>query len=205
MKHRSAVAEERAERRKKKILAFIIIGLMVFSSVAFAINYITGSGSTTVRYNGYKLKGVVNEQGFVQGYTTEVNDKELFFYSAPTDSLVIPLPADMISTLKEADALIFLFDPQDNYTQLYDQLRFDFKETIPQEQYPAVTQSSTTYPFVVASCANSSAQAPFIYFKQGPRAITADNNSCYVVSGEQYDFALLRDRIVYAYYGITQE
>jgi hypothetical protein len=203
MRHRSQAAEDRAELRKKRVLALVIVGLLLVSSIAFVINFFTNS-STTVRHNGYKLKGVVNDQGFVQGYSTEVDDKELFFYSAPTDSLSIPLPPNMIPTLKNSQALVFLFDPQDNYTGLYDQLRFDLRETLPKEQYAAVTEPSETYPFAVASCANSSAEAPFIYFKQGPRAITFENN-CYVLSGEQYDFALLRDRIVYAYYGITEE
>jgi hypothetical protein len=202
MKTRSQQNEERRERRNRIIMSLTLIFLMVFSTVAYAFYYFTGD-TGVIRYNGHKIAPIVTN-GYVQGYTTEVDDRDMIFYTAPEDTLGIALPPGMVQTLRDAEVIVMLFDAQDNQTQYYDALRFDFSETIPNPQASGVTRPSDVYALPVLSCANATAEYPFILFERGNTSVSY-RGGCYVLAAEEQGFALLRDRIVYAYHGITEE
>lgn len=202
MKTRSQREEERREKRNKIVISLILVFLMVFSTIGF---FFSGSDGTTIRYNGHKIRAVLSEQGFIQGYVTEVDDRQIYFLTTPEDTLSVPLPTGFADSLRNAEAIVFLFDPAGNNTEFYDQLRFDFSTAIPKPQAAALTQPSANYPFQVASCADTQPAYPLVLLRSGQRNITYEGG-CYVLQGEEpYDFALLRDRIVYAYHGITEE
>lgn len=175
---------------------------MVFSTVGF---FFSGGSGTSIRYNGQKISAVVSEQGLIQGYVTEIDDEQVYFLSTPEDTLSIPLPTGFIETLQNAEAIVFLFDPHDNSSGFYDQLRYDFSTTIPKQQVALLTEAHASYPMLsVGDCSAAAPVYPVIELRQGPRAVEYEDGCFVMQASEPYDFALLRDRIVYAYYGITE-
>jgi hypothetical protein len=201
MKPRTDRQEERRQRRNRIIISLFIIALMLFSSIAGAIIYF-GGDSQSIRYNGHKIRIVADQNGYAQ-YTTKVDGQTITFYTAPQDSESIALPPGMIETLRNADAIVFLFDPKDNQTAMYDELRFSFSQALPKQQGTAITQADDRYDLQVLSCENAGPTYPFLFFKAGNGSVGMDGN-CYTLEGGRNNFALLRDRIVYAYYGISQ-
>jgi hypothetical protein len=201
MRTRSEELEERRLRRNKIVIAVVIIVLMLFSSVASAVLFFT-DGNSSIKYNGRKFKAAINDQGLIQGYTTKIEGKEVFFYSSPEAAASLEAPPGFSLTLQQANAIVFIFNPADPLVPIYDQIRFDLSQTIPKQQGAAILNSSPSYSLPVLSCANSSAAYPFILLMNGTKNVTY-SEGCYVFSGTQYDFALLRDKIVYSYYGIA--
>jgi hypothetical protein len=65
-----------------------------------------------------------------------------------------------------------------------------------------VTTPDERYPTAIPLDCSVDIPATVIAFRQGPRGITRDGN-CYVVQGGQFDFALLIDRVLYRYHGVT--
>ncbi len=202
MKKYTSRSEEREERKRRRIqiaVSLFLVFLMVFSTVAFYFQ----PDPTKVRYGDYTFRAQVDSQGFIQGYTTKIAGEERSFYTLPDQSLDIALPEGFAATLQNAPLVVVLFNPEDNLTALYDQVRFDFANAFSQPLVPGITQESSSYPFSVLDCANASPDVPFILLAEGARGITQENG-CYVVRGAQYDYAFLRDRIVYRYYNITE-
>jgi len=199
MKTRSQEHDERKQRRNRRIISAAIIVLMVLSSAGYAIYYFTGG--TSINYAGHRFTQVVDNGGNVQGYSTKLDGKVMYFSAAPTQLTGIALPPGLGDTLRQSSGIIFLFDPNDPMTPVYDQLRFDLSTAIPKVQGAAITNKSSLYPFPLASCRNSTATYPFIMLTNGTRNITY-SNGCFVLSGTQYDYSMVRDKLVYAYYGI---
>ncbi len=202
MKSRSERIEARKRRRNQIFISVLIALLLVTSTIGF---YFQGS-TTTTRYNGHKIIAVTTETGQIVGYSTKINGEMMQFATAPQDSLAVHLPAGFIDQLRSAQAIIFLFDPTDNNTAIYDQIRFSMRTSIPIAQGSAITAQSDLYPTTPqASCADARAEAPILLLTHANRTITYENG-CWVLGGEAVvDWIFLHDRIVYAYHGITQE
>jgi hypothetical protein len=201
MKSRSQVLEERRQRRIRVGVSVFLVFLMVFSTVGF---YFTASG-TSERYNGVKLRTVANAQGLVQGYNANIDGKDVFFYTHPLDSLSIPVPDGFAAALRTSQGIVWVFDPQDNATAVFDQLRYDFSKALSSQQGAGVTrQGDGAYSaFPIVSCSDAAPGFVFVMLESGERNVTYEDG-CFVVSGGDYDWPLLRDRILYLSYGITE-
>lgn len=202
MKSRSERHEERKQRRNRVFMSVFVALILITSTIGF---YFTGS-STSTRYNGHKIVTVTDVNGQIIGYSTKVDGKLLQFATSPADSLAIELPTGFVEQLRSAQAIIFLFDPQDNNTNIYDQIRFSLRDAIDKPQGSAITSPSEKYPTTpLASCADARPESPVVYLTQGNRSIVYENG-CWVIAGaEVVDWIFLHDRIVYAYHGITEE
>ncbi len=191
-KSRDQRREEQRQRRVRLIGGILIISLMVLSSVAFIFYYIPAS------QQGSKTQVQLTTKGNLL-YGT-IDGRQMQFYSYPDQSLVVPPGA--VSLLKNASTLVVLFNPNDTADLPYiDQIRYDFTSYLPLRPGAAVTQNSSQYPFPVANCSQATPQAPFIRIENGTQGISV-NGSCIIFTGQQTDFLLLRDQLIYAYYGV---
>lgn len=196
--------EDYEERRRKRMQIGVSIGfvfLMVFSSIAFY--FVPDENS--IRYNGYNLKAQADSNGFIVAYTTKVDGKEVSFYASPDTSSTIALPAGVVESIQSAPLVVVLFDPKSNLTPIYDQIRFEFSEAFSAQVAAAVTEPSAQYPTAtVARCEDAQGSFPVLKFTEGQMSIY-EEDGCIVMQGTRYDWALLRDRILYRYYNITTE
>ncbi len=199
--HRSR-SEQREERKKRIIqvtVSLFLVFLLLFSYIAY---YFTPD-QNTIRENGFKITPNVDSLGYIQGYTTKVNGTKKMFYTAPSESQNIALPEGMIAELQSAPFVAVLFNPNDTYVGVYDQMRFDFSANLNTNVLSAVTEESPKYSqLTTIACGNESNEITMILLAEGNRSITREGG-CYVLRGGQYDFGALRDRVLYAYYGIT--
>lgn len=199
MRSLSDQSKARKQARNRLIISVFIVVLMVFSTVGYAALQLNGGASATT-YNGHKFRPVI-DQNIITGYTTKIDGKQVFFYTEPLVAAQINVPPDFGDALRVAPAIIVLFNPNDTLTSVYDQIRFDWQQFIPTQFGVGITQASDIYSFPISSCPNANQDAVYILLREGNLSITSENG-CYVLSGSQYDFATLRDRVVYAYYGI---
>jgi hypothetical protein len=175
---------------------------MLFSVVGFYLD----TATTGASYNGHSLKPVVDEFGRQVGYQTKIAGTNRVFYSAPQDSQDIALPVGLIDTLHSAQGVVFLFDPTDNQTSVYDQVRFDLAQAIdPRPAGAALTRAASAdspYQYPIANCTSATPEYPILHFTYGNKSISYQDG-CFVLAGTAQDIVLERDRILYAYYGIT--
>jgi hypothetical protein len=196
--------EERSDRRKKMAMSIVLLLILIFSSFAYAIVYFFGDANTSTRYNGHRIRVVANDQGLPVGYTTKVDGKDISFYTPPQDTASITLPPGFMDTLQQANGVVFLFDPADPNTQLYDELRFDLSTALPLQQGGGILAPSDKYALPVLNCSQATPQYPFIVLRNGTRDFSYENG-CYVMQGDVQGLVLLRDRIVYGYYDVIEE
>lgn len=191
------------EKRQKLIRTWVSIGI-IFLLVSSTAAFYFGSSATTTRYNGFSVTMNTNQANSYP-YLVKIKGEQIPFFSAPVDSESISLPVGFVDTLKQSQGFIFLFDPTDNQTAYYDVVRFDFSTIIKDKpQGAAVTQTSSdsTYSFQVLSCTSATAEYPIILLRPGPREVLYENG-CFVLQGNAQDILLLRDRLIYAYYGVS--
>lgn len=200
---RSERSEERRQRRIRVGVSLFMVFLMVFSTVA----YFFTPDPNSFTYNGVRFKAQV-ENGFIQGFSARIDGEERVFYARPGDSQFIGLPEGFPESLRDAQFVVVLTDPSDNLTQLYEAFRFQLERSFGSAPVlvSAVTEESEIYPFPVYACDQATPETPVLFLTQGPIGITADseNPSCITVSGSQFEYALLHDRILYRYFGVTE-
>lgn len=200
---RAERSEERRQRRIRVGVSLFMVFLMVFSTVA----YFFTPNPNSFTYNGVRFRAEV-ENGIIQGFSARIDGEERVFYARPGDSQFIGLPEGFPESLRDAQIVVILVNPEDNLTPLYDAFRFQLERSFGANPLlvPAVTTESATYPFPVYTCDQATPEAPVLFLTQGPVGITADENnpSCITVSGSQYEYALLHDRILYRYFGVTE-
>lgn len=194
--------EEKRQRRIRVGISLFMLFILVFSSVAYFFTPDTNSFT----YNGVRFRGQADSAGFIQGYVAKIDGTQQTFFSRPTDTLNIELPIGFPESLRDAPVTIILFDPEDNLTALYDLFRFELERSLKDRVLaPAVTAQSPQYPqFPVYSCAQATSESPVVLLTQGTIAIT-NADGCVTISGGQYDFALLLDRIRYRLLGVTEQ
>lgn len=200
----SSRAEERKQRYIKITVSLFMVFLMVFSTVAFFFT----PDPNSFTYNGVRFRAVVDASGFIQGYTARIDGETRTFFSRPTDTTTLSLPEGFPLSLKESMMVVVLFNPEDNLTPLYDSFRFVLEQSLGATPalVPAVTQENTQYPFATYSCDQATEEVPVLFLVEGPLGITAgaDNPHCITLSGSQYEYALLHDRIIYRLLEVTE-
>jgi hypothetical protein len=208
-KSRAQADDERRSRFIRVGVSLFMLFILVFSSVA----YFFIPSQTSFRYNGYRIAATVDANGFVQGFTTRIDGTQYSFFSRPEDSLGIPLPAGFVEEISSAQAIFVVFDPNSNLTPFSDAFRFELERSLaPTPIIPAITQpadptllqGASFTAFSVISCEQAVPGMPVLILAEGPRGIER-TEPCYTISGSQFDFALLRDRIVYRILGVTEE
>ena len=182
--------KEKKSRGSAFYMVVIIISLMVLS--VFAIMFSSPTQTTTLVYNGQKYRQ------FDLGYTTEIDDKELFFFSYP--SVAESLKENETHTLlQELPQWTITYDP--NSSQSMDALRFDLVEYGNQYVVYGVSKPTDRVPYPIITCANAT-QAPLISLEISNVTEVKLENNCVRIFLEEHNTALVRDYLLYTMYGL---
>ena len=200
-KHHTDRDEEKKQSRIRVGISLFMLFILVFSSVA----YFFTPDPNKFSYNGVRFSTQVDGTGAILGYTAKINGVAQTFYSRPMDTLDIALPEGFPESMRDTQVVVVLVDPADDLTPLYDLFRFELEKSLGTSPIlaPAVTTESAQYAFPVYSCAQATVDSPVIFLTQGPLNITNTNN-CITISGSQYQFGLLLDRLRYRLLGVTE-
>ncbi|MBN2052930.1 hypothetical protein JW756_05475 [Candidatus Woesearchaeota archaeon] len=188
---------ERASDKKKQILISVILAaIMIFS----AFGVMLGTVGNEMRYGKYKFE--------IQGnvYVTKINGQQMAFYSLPKQIEGINLSSVITNKLKEAYMITITFNPYDtNNIQLMEMVRFDLSQLLGKVVYNGVLNASEQYPDLpVLTCANATLKTPVIVLNMSDNTSIVDVDNCIYLNARGQDFLILRDRLLYSYYGVIQ-
>lgn len=184
---------------KPYILGVFIIGIMVMSGIGFMIG---GDPQNQAElYNGYEV--FASDDG---RWAVNINGITGLFYNHPAFLEGVSVPDSVIQLLGPSEAFVILMNPLDNNIAQVEFARYEMasllSEIVGTEVYTAVTDNSTEYKgFVEASCDNSSAELPFVFFDPNSDGIT-QNGSCVIVGSSDDEVIINTERIIYALSGV---
>jgi len=193
-------AYEKRKRRTNIIVTVIVAFLMVASIFAIVLDRQTQDSTD---YNSHSF--VITDTG----YKTKINGKYMDFYYFPGDVERIGIEPGIMTKVKNAQAIAFIFDPNDNVTDdlLYiDTMRYDLQTQLDKPVYFGIINSSSKYTTLpVINCANATAYLPLILINISVNTefnISKEYPNCIIMNGKLKDILALKDRFVYTYYGI---
>ncbi len=189
-----------SDGNKSKVIMSALIAILMIMSV-FGI--VIGSYTTDIKYGGHKFS--LNTQG---QYETNIDDKNLLFYTLPPEALIINSSQVAIDKILKSSLIVTTFNPRlANESLAYIELaRFDIAAAMPEKFIiSAVSEFSGDYAaLAIVDCANASAEAPVIYFNNSDVASVYENSNCIYVNGKGSDFLKFRDRVLYEHYGVIE-
>ncbi|MDD3175499.1 MAG: hypothetical protein PHU51_03410 [Candidatus Nanoarchaeia archaeon] len=196
--------EERKHHRTKRLMSWILVGIMVFS--IFSIWATSYMSSERIQFNEYKFKYSNDEKyGDNTVLTTKVDGKELFFYTHPEDAMQIPVEGNLTNLLFNKNYYIFTTNPTTDAGYLSDLIRYEFSTLLEKEFYIGVDDIYEDFPDIpVITCENASLELPVLYLIQTeePTNITIQNN-CATINLNLKEAAYLRDRLLLSMTGIS--
>lgn len=189
------------KKKKKWNWAAIIISFILISST-FAITFFgfTTETDTTRKYKDYKFTRTSD------GWQAKINGRQVFFNYLPqeveniemdrtiADSLVTP-EIDITSNINDTNAdAIALAEVQ------MEQVLRDLSFIYVRKGF----DTNTSFNLPIITC-NESDNIPVIYFKTGLNTSIIVETKCIIAEGASgQDILRLKDRIIYAIYGIIQ-
>jgi hypothetical protein len=188
---------------KKKLGVILVSAFIVFSMVIsiFAI-VVDNQGQDSNEYNKHKILFTNS------GYKTKINGNYQEFYNHPTELERINISSNIISKLKNGIGIAFLFNPNESVTenlQYIDVVRYDAGLQFDKSVYFGITSNSSNYQLPIISCANATAEYPFIMINISSTtgfSISEENPNCIIMNGKLKDILASKDRLVYTYYGV---
>jgi hypothetical protein len=189
--------ERRSEKTKQIIIGVVIALIMILSTFGIII----GSQSSGLQYGTYKFE-VVNNQ-----YVTKINNQQMSFYFFPSQVDYINLSSAITNKLKESYFVMITFNPDDKSNlPVVELIRFDFSQLLGKVAYSGVLAPSEQYAELpVITCANATLQTPVILFNVTDTPSIIDENNCIYLNARGTDFLMLRDRILYSYFGVIKD
>ncbi len=185
------------KKKKKWNWAAIIISFILISST-FAITFYGLTSDTDVirRYKDYKFARTLN------GWQTEINDKQVFFNYLPQEVENIEIErtiADGLRLTPEIDVTSAINDTNADAIALAE---VEMEQILAELSFIYVRKGfdTNTSHLPIITCNESN--VPVIYFRTGLNtSITFDK--CIIAEGATgQDMLRLKDRIIYAMYGI---
>jgi len=189
---------ERASDKKKQILISVILAaIMVFS----AFGVMLGTVSNEMRYGKYKF-AVQNNV-----YVTKINGQEMVFYYLPKQIEGINLSSVVTNKIKEAYMVMITFNPYETSNlQVMELVRYDLSQMLGKVVYNGVLNASSQYlDFPVLNCANATLQTPVIVLNKSDNISIIDVDNCIYLNARGEEFKIVRDRLLYSYYGVIQD
>lgn len=188
--------DRKKEKSKQIGMSLIIAGLMIFS----VFGVILGTQSNELRYGKFKFKQDSNQ------YLLTIDGKQIPFYTLPYDSEYINVSDIIVNKLKEAYFISLTFNPNKDVDNLplIELARFDFAQYMDGKVVVnGVLESSETYANLpLIDCSNATLQTPVVVFNISDRIGVVDVDNCIFLNARGPEFIRLRDRLLYAYYGV---
>jgi hypothetical protein len=192
---------ERKSDKKKQVWMSIILSLiMIFS--AFGVFLGSFSGSNSASYGKYTFE-YRNGQ-----YFTKINGNERAFYYSPQQAELINMTSIVTNTLKEADFITIAFNPQESSNlNILELIRFDLSQGLEGKfVYSGLLAPSSQYPELnMADCTNATLKTPVIVLNVSSNISITNLDSCIYLNGRGTELLLLRDRVLYSYYGVIND
>lgn len=195
---------------KRAIWAIALAAIMVLSGVGY---YFGSNSGTTFRYNGFKF---TQDQGDGQEgrVILHADKQDVTFFNTPETALLVNADPEALAQLKSTIQFYFTFDPNEVQLQAIDTIRFDMNRYLTTDFSIAVgnailtneTNNTAYLSYNTITCANATKYIPVVVLQMGNvTAISrnATSSSCIIATAERSgDMLLLRDRILYSFYGV---
>lgn len=197
--------ERRREKKKQIIMSIIISAIMVFSVFGIFL----GTQTNELNYGKYKFK--YNEVYPNERYVLKINKQEIPFYFLPQEVEYINLSSVVTNKIKEAFFITTAFDPNSTSLAEIALVNYHFSQYLKDSNgnnkvvVQGLLRESPAYSFPVVSCANATLQTPVIIFNLSDIPSIVDDNNCIYFNGRGLRYLMLRDRLVYSYYGVIKD
>jgi len=192
--------ERRTDKRKKAIMTWLLIGIMIFSVGGILIGSNAGGpGGFDLNYEGFKFK-VVDSY-----YSVKINDKERKFFFHPIDMFNVPVPSEAIAAFKASPVLVITFDPNSSEVETAEVSRYQLEQNLDKTIYSAVTQSSDLYNYPIVLCENATEQFPVIQLNAANITNITYNNGCLSVNSNGIDMIKITEKVIYGILGVINE
>jgi len=188
--------ERKREKRNQIIMSVVLVFLMVTSIFGIMI----GNSTSNLKYGDYKFKEDNNH------YITKINDKEMFFYTLPSQAEYINLSSNISNKIKESYLVMISFNPNDQVSlQTIELARFDFAQFMDKPVFNGILEESVDYSLPILTCANATQQTPMIIFNVSDNFGFIEKDNCIYLNGRGMDFLRLRDRLLYSVHNVIQD
>ncbi len=191
------------KRKEKTNYGMIFFAVFIILSMVFSIFIIIldNPSQGTLVYN--KKDFSVTETGT---YKVKIDGKFMEFNYYPSELERIPLSPETLSTIKKAQNVIVIFDPNMTTEDLMfsDLARFELQTQLPVSLGFAMTKDSALYALPVVQCEQATAEYPIIFINSSSTTgfITTENPYCIVMNGRLREIVASKDRLVYTYLGV---
>ncbi|MBI4145285.1 hypothetical protein HY493_03695 [Candidatus Woesearchaeota archaeon] len=188
--------EDQRQTKRKRILSWIIVILMVLSVAGFYVGS-TGDGKTQ-RYNGIKFTSTP------RGVFAAIDGVRYGFTFFP--SQVESIPADPgVAALVRGPYLVVTYDPASNHSQSMAAAQYYLAEVLGSRNtyvQPAVTEDDS-YNLPLLSCVNATATEPVLLLGEGDETSITIKDSCITAAAAAGEDVLrIQDKILFIALGV---
>lgn len=198
--------DSKKQERNSRFIGIFLAVLMVASLAGIAIGGIsqTDTSSNQYVYGDYKFE-LRPIQGTLESLlVTEINDREVGFYSLPQDALRLNVRGNL-SILRDSQYAVLSGNPNETFMSVVDVFRYEISQATDKQVGGGVlfpSENYTSYPTV--SCLNSSSTVPVITLEEANETIIIVNesNSCVQIKSRVQDLLYVRDLLLYRMLGV---
>jgi len=212
----------RAERKKKRnntILGIILVGIMVFSSLAFAV--FSNNGASTAHTSAFNYSGYSFTIQTVNGntlYETTINNHKVQFYTTPFDADKLNVSLDFKKSYLFSNLFIIssTAPPLEGVFPVYEQYINGISKEVEGITKKRVLRGYLTEDplneYQKYDCSNAANDTPVIiyYGSNNPNETrttgiyNTNQSNCYEFVGNEPDILILRDYLVYYNMGVLK-
>lgn len=179
------------------------IAFIMISSVFGVIFFGFSEDSTTVDYNGFIFK----RAGDGSKWSTQIDDKQIFFDYVPTEVTYINISSDIVSRLSTTMEIDITYKPNSTKKEIFAYVGYDMQQQLRGKGIyvrPGFT-NKTEYNIPVITCADATPAVPVLYLIESNETKIYSQGNCVILEGKSdFDFIRQKDRILYGILGITE-
>lgn len=195
---------EDRHKRRNAIIALFIVGIMVFSSLAYVM--VDNAGQQQMEYGDYEFE--YRDLGGGAGVlVTEIEGQEVEFQNLPIQVDYLPVDANAVRLLKDSQQIALASDPTLELADaaMIDYARLQLSLAVP-KAFNAMTKEDDRYTLPVLTCDQASAQMPVLLFANtNETASVTTQGACIIVNGRERDLMRAKDRLIFEYYDILRD
>jgi len=197
--------EDRKQQRNNRLVAIVMALLMVAGLAGIMLG---GNGSNSAgsefTYQDYSFKLEPIKDSMQSVLKTEVNGKDISFYTLPQDALEINVEGNL-SFLRSTQYFILTGNPNDALMNIQDIIRFDISQATEKIGIGAVmfpSENYTLYPTL--TCLNATTGVPVIELVESNVTTVLVDGSCVKIESQRQDVLRIRDLLLYYMVGILK-
>lgn len=183
---------------KEGMLTLAIIFVMTSS----VIGLMWGDGSSnSMKYKDFSFLRV-NNQWVLK---TKTADFTFDFFPSEVESILIP--AEAVQKLKGTVEIDLTYDINSSYAESIAAAQYGLEQNL--RAFDVYIRngftSNSTYNMPIITCSDSTDIVPVIYFKDSNATRVFIENNCIILeAGSETDFIKIKDRLLYAFFGIVK-